>query len=385
MAVPKKEIRFGIIGLGLMGREFASVMSRWQHLPEMTVRPKLVAVCDTNPSLHEWFKESTPGLSQATSDYKALLANPEVDAVYCAVPHSLHQDLYCDIILAGKHLLGEKPFGIDQAANTAILGAMKQRPEVLVRCCSEFPFFPGAQRLIKDIQAKRFGQILEVNAGFLHSSDMDFQKPINWKRDVKINGDYGCMGDLGMHVLHIPLRMGWFPKTLSAILSKVVKERPDGKGGMLPCETWDNAQLFCEVEAGTDRFPMLLKTQRIAPGETDTWYLEVKGTRYSASFSTKFPKTYWSLEYKDGGEQAWGRLDLGYHSCYKAITGDIFEFGFSDAFLQMWASFCDELGGRPFAELPFGCATPAETAQSHQILSAALKSYKEKSTVRLKD
>ena len=55
------------------------------------------------------------------------------------------------------------------------------------------------------------------------------------------------MGDLGMHVLHIPLRAGWFPNNVRALLSKIVTERPGRDGTMVPCETWDNAVLACEV------------------------------------------------------------------------------------------------------------------------------------------
>jgi predicted dehydrogenase len=383
VAAAQKELRFGIIGLGLMGREFASVIGRWHHLLDIGVKPRIAGICDTNPALHGWFQDSVPNLKVVTTDYKDLLSDPSIDAIYCAVPHSLHQQLYIDIINAGKHLLGEKPFGIDAAANEAIQKAIDANPKVLVRCCSEFPYFPGAQRVIQAAQQDRFGQILEVNSGFLHSSDMDFNKPLNWKRDVKVNGEYGCMGDLGMHALHAPLRLGWFPKRLSAVLSNVVKKRPDGKGGMLPCHTWDNAQIQCEVEAKGQAFPMTIKTQRIAPGETDTWYLEVRGTKFSAAFSTKFPKTLRSMEYVNGGEQAWKHEDLGYKSAYKTITGEIFEFGFTDALLQMWASFCDELGGRSFKDLPFGCATPQEARQSHALLTAALQSYGQKKTVEL--
>jgi predicted dehydrogenase len=379
---PQKELRFGIIGLGLMGREFASVIGRWHHLLDFPVKPRIVGVCDTNPKLHGWFQEAVPGVT-CHADYHELLKNPDIDAIYCAVPHSLHEALYLDILAAEKHLLGEKPFGIDQKANAAIGRAIAARPDLLVRCCSEFPYFPGAQRVIQAAQAGRFGRIIEVNSGFQHSSDMDFQKPLNWKRDVAVNGEYGCMGDLGMHALHVPLRLGWYPKRLSAVLSKIVEQRPDGKGGLAPCLTWDNAQIQCEVESQGQAFPMTVKTQRIAPGETDTWYLEVKGTKYSAAFSTKHPKTFRSLEYMDGGEQAWKHEDLGYKSAYKTITGEIFEFGFTDALLQMWASFCDELGGKPAAQLPFGCASPAEAAQSHAILTAALQSHKEKKVVDL--
>ena len=43
-----KTIRFGIIGCGLMGREFASAAARWCHLPEMEVHPEIIAICDMN-------------------------------------------------------------------------------------------------------------------------------------------------------------------------------------------------------------------------------------------------------------------------------------------------------------------------------------------------
>ena len=39
-------IKFGIIGLGLMGREFASAAARWCHLTAMEVRPEIIPICD---------------------------------------------------------------------------------------------------------------------------------------------------------------------------------------------------------------------------------------------------------------------------------------------------------------------------------------------------
>ena len=113
----ERTIRFGIIGCGLMAREFASATQRWAHLPQMEMRPKLVAIADARPSCLCWFQDNLPDVTVAVTDYRDLLASSDVDAVYCAVPHHLHAQIYTDIIAAGKHLLGEKPFGIDLAAN----------------------------------------------------------------------------------------------------------------------------------------------------------------------------------------------------------------------------------------------------------------------------
>ena len=370
------EIRFGLIGLGLMGREFASAAMRWSHLTNLNTRPVLVAACDTNEGAFDWFKQNVSTLEFATTDYHALLQREDVQAVYCAVPHHLHAQFYTDIIQAGKHLLGEKPFGIDLPANRAILKMIEENPGVFVRCSSEFPFFPGPMAIIRALLEKDFGKIIEVESGLLHSSDLNPTKSINWKRMIEYNGEYGCMGDLGLHALHIPLRFGWFPTRVRAQLSKIVKERPDGKGGLVPCRTWDNATIYGEVDQNDHQFPITMHTKRIAPGETNTWFLRVIGTKRSMIYSTKYPKTLKVMDYEAGGPQAWQHLDLGYESAYPTITGSIFEFGFTDSILQMWAAFCDELtNGREKMKQPFYCVTPEETHQSHLIFTQALDSH----------
>ena len=358
-----------------MGREFASAAARWSHLPQMEVRPEIVAVCDTSTDLFTWYTENFPSIAQTTQDYKELLANREVEAVYCAVPHNLHQSVYCAIVSAGKHLLGEKPFGIDKPANDAILACLRQNSDIFVRCSSQFPFTPAAQHICGMIEDEAFGRIIEVESGFMHSSDLDPNKAINWKRMIDINGEYGCMGDLGMHVCHVAFRAGWEPQNVRAVLSNIMAERPDGKGSKAPCDTWDNATLLClsKDRRTGDEFPHVLKTQRIAPGEKNTWYLTIKGTKAAARFSTKQINTVHVLEY-DGGEQVWQQIDMGHKTAFKSITGGIFEFGFSDAILQMWAAFLYELDrGKPLGTFA-GCATPEETALSHRLFTAALES-----------
>ncbi len=373
-------LRFGIIGLGLMGREFASAAARWFHLEDMGVTPVITGICDTNPQARAWFEQHVPTIQTSTDDYRNLLARDDVDAIYCAVPHHLHQQLYTDIIRAGKHLLGEKPFGIDKEANEAISSTIRDHPDLTVACSSEFPFFPGALEVFRTAR-EGVGRVLEVEAGFLHSSDLNPDKPINWKRQIATNGAYGCMGDLGMHVVHLPLRLGWTPRKVRAQLSNIVTERPERAGAeeRVPCETWDNATLLTEVERDGYTFPMTLHTKRIAPGEMNTWFIKVHGTERSVEFSTKFPKTLRRLEYPTesrSSAQAWQHLDLGYESAYPAITGGIFEFGFSDALLQMFAAFCDEVAhGREGMKGPLHCVTPEEAAQSHRIFTGALEAH----------
>lgn len=366
-----KTLNVGIIGGGLMGREVASALGRWCALVDFPVKLQLTAVCDVQESVREWFRQ-IPTVSLLTGDHHELLRSA-VDIVYVAVPHHLHETLYLDVLNAGKDLLAEKPFGIDLAAARKIHDTASRLGR-FVRCSSEFPFLPGVQKAWKHLLTAQLGHVLEIRSGFHHSSDLDPTKPINWKRQTKFCGDIGVMGDLGMHAVHLPFRMGWKPQRVFAQLQKIYTQRPDGKGGMAACDTWDNALLHSNVLIDGATVPMRIETKRLAPGEMNTWFIEVLGTERGVRYSTKEPKTVWTFERRK--EQVWERYDVGQSwNAFPVITGGIFEAGFSDCFQQMWAAFACEreglLGDR------FGCVTPDEALASHQLFAAALRSHAE--------
>jgi predicted dehydrogenase len=359
------DVRVGIIGGGLMGRELAAAIGRWSILDEHPVRPQLVGVCDTNVEALRWF-DRIDSVTHKTNDYRHLLEDDSIEVLYIAVPHHLHEQLYLEAVAAGNDFLAEKPFGIDLAAAERIAAAVDDAG-VFVRCSSELPFFPGAQFAYETIASGALGEIIEVENAFLHSSDLDRSKPINWKRQVKYCGAIGVMGDLGLHVAHVPLRLGWQARSVFASLQNIVTERPDPETGEpVACDTIDNATLHCD--AG---FPLVLRTYRIAPGNMNTWSLTATGMDGGVTFSTAQPKTVHRFAVRDG-RQVWERIEIGSQSVFATGTGAIFEFGFSDAILQMWASYLAERAGA--LEGRFGCATPAEALQSHRLFDAALRS-----------
>lgn len=375
----KQIYRVGIVGGGLMGKEFASAAARWCHVLEDVPTPVVTAICDPSAAARAWF-EQFPSVKYSVSDYHELLEKDDIDVIYCAIPHNMHAQVYADIIRAKKHFMGEKPFGINYAANAEIMKAVEENPDVFVRCSSQYPFYPACQELIRWVRAGKLGKIIEVKSGFCHSSDLDLTKPVNWKRMVAINGEYGCMGDLGIHTMHVPFHLGFQPKTLYAQLSNIVKERPDGKGGMAPCLTWDNATLVCDsIDEGGNEFPIYFETKRMAPASTNRWYIEIYGVDCSVKFSTDDANGFWYIQ-NFGKEQAWCRVNMGYKPEFRTITGPIFEFGFTDAVQQMWVAYFKELEGQ---ELSFGCFRPEETRMAHLLQTAALVSNRTKSAIDL--
>ena len=103
--------------------------------------------------------------------------------------------------------------------------------------------------------------------------------------------------------------------------------------------------------------------------------------RKSVGYNSKNTDSIRIMDYSHKGEQAWQHIDMGHETAFKSITGGIFEFGFSDAVLQMWAAFLYELEHGQAPSLFTGCVTPEETALSHRLFTAALESHKNQSTV----
>ena len=297
-------VRIGVVGGGLMGKELLALTRRWDALLDHPARPEVVALADPAAAVQQWWREA--GVATITDDYRRLLDDPGIDVVYLAVPHDLHERLYLDTVAAGKDFLGEKPFGIDLASAERIVSAV-DASSAFVRVSSELPFFPGAQRAVELVRDGLLGEVLEVRSGLLHSSDLDRAKPINWKRRAATCGEIGVMGDLGMHAAHVPLRLGWEPHTVFALLDDVVRTRPGPDGRPVPCDTFDNAMLAMTVETPGRRFPMLWETKRIAPGQRNTWFFEALGMDGGVRFSTRSPQVLQRFGILDG-EQAWSEV-----------------------------------------------------------------------------
>jgi predicted dehydrogenase len=181
-------------------------------------------------------------------------------------------------------------------------------------------------------------------------------------------------------VAHVPLRLGWRPESVFARLQKIYRERPDGRGGVAPSDTWDNATVHATIRVGGEPAPLMLEMKRLAPGETNTWIFEALGTDGGVRYSTKEPKTLW--RFRRDREQWWEKTDLGIAGTpFKTITGGIFEPGFPDMLQQMWAAFLAERAGRLGGR--FGCATPDEAVAQHEIWMGALESQREQRVVRI--
>jgi len=124
------------------------------------------------------------------------------------------------------------------------------------------------------------------------------------------------MNDLGMHVVHVPFRVGWDPADVYAVLQDLVPTRPGPDGAPVACDTYENATLHCRVEADAGTFPLTLEMKRIDPGQMNTWSLRAVGMTGGVAYSTRYPKSLRVLRV-DGGRQSWDERELGSQSAFR--------------------------------------------------------------------
>jgi myo-inositol 2-dehydrogenase / D-chiro-inositol 1-dehydrogenase len=102
----KKTLRIGLAGLGRLGRRYA------ENLARTVPRASLDAVCSPVAEEITWAREAL-GVARSYADYAAMLADPELDAVFLVTPTSLHASQIEQALDAGKHVFCEKPLSLD--------------------------------------------------------------------------------------------------------------------------------------------------------------------------------------------------------------------------------------------------------------------------------
>jgi len=99
-------VRIGIAGVGRMGRHHA------ENLAQRVQGAQLIAACSPVAEELAWARD-TLGVAAGFAEYSAMLAHPELDAVFLATPTTLHADQIIAALEAGKHVFSEKPLALN--------------------------------------------------------------------------------------------------------------------------------------------------------------------------------------------------------------------------------------------------------------------------------
>jgi predicted dehydrogenase len=160
-----KKLKWGILGTGKIARKFAEGLTT-------SLTGQLVATGSRTAEAAEKFAADFP--SAAHGSYDALLADPNVEAVYISTPHPMHVQWAVKAAQAGKHILCEKPIAMNLAEAESIVAAAKRHGVFLMEAFM-YRCHPQTAKLTELIRSKIIGDVRLIQATLSFEATYDLQ------------------------------------------------------------------------------------------------------------------------------------------------------------------------------------------------------------------
>ncbi len=348
-------IRTGIIGFGLSGRVF--------HAPFIDVVEgfELSKISTSNPERVALAKERYPS-AEIVSEVKDIISDPNIDLVIVTSPNTDHFRWAKESLLAGKHVVVEKPFTVDVAEADELI-ELAEKQQKLLTVYHNRRFTSDTKTVKRLLDSGLLGDIVDYET---HFDRFRFDpRPGGAWREEPLPGS-GIFYDLGSHLIDQAL---WFFGKPEAVTANINQQRP-----------WAKADDHFDVRLHYPTFTATLKSGMICriPGPTYMLHgtngsfvkygLDVQEATLDAG--AKPVGKEWGKEPKE----IWGEINADYKGV--KITGKIeSEHGdYKDYFINLR----DAINGK--AEI----AVKAEEARSvMKIIELAFQSSKEKRTIRV--
>ena len=179
-----KALRWGLLGAGMIARVFANAI-------RSSRTGRVVAVASRTPGKGQALARDF-GIPTAYDSYEELLRDPEIDAAYISVTHPGHAPLALLAAEAGKHLLVEKPIGLNLPEALAIFAAASEH-DVFVMEAYMYRCHPQTARLVELIHEGAIGRVLMIRGVFSYHAEEDFDQRA-YNQDLAGGGilDVGC-------------------------------------------------------------------------------------------------------------------------------------------------------------------------------------------------
>jgi len=279
-----QEIGIGLIGGGYMGKAHAVAYSAVGAVFNTTLRPRLEMVAATNPSSSERYRAAF-GFARAADDWRALVADPHVQAVVIASPQNTHRAIAEAAFTADKPVFCEKPLGASLADAQAMVTAA-ERAGLPNMIGFNYVRTPATQFVRKLLAEGAIGDVTwfrgEHTEDFLADPDI----AANWRCQGRANG---CMGDLAPHMINCALALMGEIAELSAQIQTIHPARP-GPNGPVPVDNDDHGQMMVRFASGATGH---LCFSRAATGRKMGYAYEILGTKGAIRFDQEDQNAVW--------------------------------------------------------------------------------------------
>lgn len=202
-----RKLRFGVLGTAKIAREkVVPPIQRAQH-------SQVVAIASRDLALAREVAGRL-GIERAHGSYEALLADPEVEAVYIPLPNHLHLPWTTRAAEAGKHVLCEKPIGLDAKEAQALI-AVRDRTGVRIQEAFMVRTHPQWLKARELVRGGRIGELKAIHGHFSYR----LTDPANIRNVADWGG--GGLLDIGCYPITITRFVtGQEPRRVAALIER---------------------------------------------------------------------------------------------------------------------------------------------------------------------
>ena len=300
----KPKLRIGLIGTGFMGKAHVFGFTSAPRVFELPYDLELHTVADITPEAAERARV-TLGFAHATTDWRTIMANPEIDLVSITAPNALHKEMSLAAIAAGKHVYCEKPLA-PLAADALEMTLAAEAKGVKTQVGFNYLCNPMLQTAREMIRARELGQIRGYRCFHCYDYMVDPAGVWGFRHDP---AGGGALADIGSHALATAeFLCGPIQKVMGDCVT-MIGSRPDGKGGTKAVEVDDVGRAFLRFENGATGS---VEGNWIATGRKMQHDFEVYGTKGALAFSQEHFNVLHYFSTSDAkGRQGFRRIEAG--------------------------------------------------------------------------
>lgn len=275
-----RSLNIGMIGYGFMGRTHSNAYRRVNNFFDLDVQPVLKAVCGRDTEKVAEFAK-TWGYESTETDWKALIARDDIDAVDICTPNNLHKEIAIAAAEAGKMVLCEKPLSMDVAEGEEMCQAV-EKAGIQNTVWYNYRRVPAVTLAKQLIDEGRLGRIFHYRAQFLQDWTIAEDVPQGgaglWRLDSAAAGS-GVTGDLLAHCIDTAIWLNGKINNVSAMTETFVKQRLHNLTGKMQEVSIDDACAFmCRFDNGSLG---LFESTRYARGHKALYTFEINGEKAS--------------------------------------------------------------------------------------------------------
>jgi len=293
--VNPKEINVGIAGTGFIGPAHLEALRR--------INFKVTGLAEANPELAQQKAEEL-GIEKAYPNYEAMVADPEISVIHLATPNLLHFPQAKAALLAGKHVVCEKPLAMSSRESAELVKLASEKN--LVNAINfSLRFYPICHHARSLIQSGDLGKVHIIQGSYLQDWLL-LETDWNWRLEPELGGNMRAVADIGSHWLDLTSFITGLK--ISAVMADFKTFLPTRKKPSRPVETYTGKLLkpedYIDQPISTDDYASILlryengargvvSISQVSAGRKNRLYFEINGSKSSMAFESERPNELW--------------------------------------------------------------------------------------------